>query len=233
MDFLVPPGAPKRVSLLSFSGPGGLVCLMAMKFTLLRLSHEKRKRKKRKGKELQLALMPWVCRWWSTTIQPSHLKHSSSSATIPSMVWIYPRCNLPSASTHCTYSFHLTFKRLVLQFHGHGADCRTNCFSSRSCNIFRLLRLNLMNTVDVIVFSNASSRCIQIPHEQFWPWEPSLAGEIQVSQPTYVHTCISITVSIVWKNFKSCQPRLEFLYVREISGLVKPDIKLKFCSSLL
>lgn len=34
------------------------------------------------------------------------------------------------------------------------------------------------------------------------------------------HTCISITVSIVWKNFKSCQPQLEFLYVRKISGLV-------------
>lgn len=86
------------------------------------LSHERRKRKekKRRGNEMQLALMPQVCRWWSTTIQPSHLKHSSSSVTIPSMVWIYPRCNLPSASTHCTFSFHLTFKRLVLQFQGWG-----------------------------------------------------------------------------------------------------------------
>lgn len=176
------------------------------------------KEKKRKGEEMKCN-WHWCLRCAGDEAQQFNPPTSSTlHHPLPFLLWY-------ESILGAIYHLHLLTVHFLSIWHSRGlyynSKGEANCFSCKSCNIFRLLRLNLMNTVHFIVFSIASSRCIQIPHEQFWPWEPCVAGEIQVSQPTYVqHTCISITVSIVWKNFKSCQPQLEFLYVRKISGLV-------------
>ena len=120
------------------------------------------KEKKRKGEEMK-------CNWhWCLGCAGDEAQQFNppTSSTLhhplPFLLWY-------ESILGAIYHLHLLTVHFLSIWHSRGlyynskamgTDCEANCFSCKSCNIFRLLRLNLMNTVHVIVSSIASSRCI-------------------------------------------------------------------------
>ena len=141
---------------------------------------------------------------------------------------------LSSASTHCTFSFHFTFKRLVLQFQGHGNKL-----------LRRLLFMQIMQYLPVVETKSDEycwcycfQQCIKPVHTNT-SWTiltmRTLLGWRNSSKSVFLcaHLHQYNSLHCLGKKIKSCQPELELLYIRKKSGLVKPDSDPKFCSSLL
>ena len=108
---------------------------------------------------------------------------------------------LPSASTHCTFSFHFTFKRLVLQFQGHG-----NKLSRRLLFMQIMQYLPVVETKsDEYCWCNCFQQCIKPVHTNT-SWTiltmRTLLGWRNSSKSTYLCAYLHQynTVSIVWEK---------------------------------